>query len=335
MQSMIKKGILLIQLGTPEAPTASSVRHYLRLFLSDKRVITLPAPIRYFLLYFIILPIRSKRSAKAYQAIWTHQGSPLRFLTQKLTTQLQEKLKTTHHVVCGMRYEEPSLHKALDSLKHCDEITILPLYPQYASSTTGSSIEALLDYFKNKPIIPTLHIIHNFYAHPAFIAAESTQIRPYLKQPFDHLLLSYHGLPTAHLKTTTCSVICDTACPEPRMKNSNCYRAQCFETSRLLAFKLELQPYQYTTAFQSRLGKAEWIQPYTYHILEKLAQSGVKKLLVACPGFVTDCLETLEEIGIQAKKTWIHLGGETLTLIPCLNHEAHWIDALYALLSNN
>jgi protoporphyrin/coproporphyrin ferrochelatase len=283
----------------------------------------------------IILPIRSKRSAKAYQAIWTEQGSPLRFLTETLAHKLQEKLKTTHHVKYGMRYGEPSLQKALDSLKHCDEITVLPLYPQYASSTTGSSIEAVFDYFKHKSIIPKLHIMHDFYAHPAFIEALNIQVKPYLKQPFDHLLLSYHGLPTTHLKTTGCKIICDKACPEPNLETSNCYRAQCFETSRQLAASLALKNQQYTTAFQSRLGKAEWIAPYTDTTLEKLAQSGVKHLLIACPAFVTDCLETLEEINIEARKTWMDLGGETLRFIPCLNHEAHWVDALYSLLSNN
>ncbi|MCH9716380.1 MAG: ferrochelatase [Gammaproteobacteria bacterium] len=324
----MKKGLLLIQLGTPEASTPSSVRQYLRLFLSDKRVITLPAPLRYLLLYCIILPTRSKRSAKAYQAIWTDKGSPLRVLTHKLSNQLQNKLSTTHHVATGMRYGEPSLEKALDSLAHCDEITILPLYPQYASSTTGSSIEAVFKYFKNKPIFPTLHIIRDFYAHPAFVKAQSMQIMPYIKKSFDHCLFSYHGLPVQHIKATGCNAVCDNACPEPSNTNSACYRAQCFETSRLLANYLDLKPNQYTTAFQSRLGKTPWIEPYTDKILEQLAKAGVKDLLIACPSFVTDCLETLEEIGIEAEKNWQTLGGKTLTLIPCLNDEPHWVDAL-------
>ncbi|MDX2346346.1 MAG: ferrochelatase [Legionella sp.] len=317
----MKKGIFIIQLGTPEAPTVSSVRDFLRLFLSDKRVITLPAPLRYLLLYFFILPLRSKRSAKAYQAIWTKQGSPLRVLTQQLTSKLQEKLETTHQVTYGMRYGNPSLQTALDSLSHCDEITVLPLYPQYASSSTGSSIEAVFDYFKNKSTIPTLHIIRDFYAHPAFIQAESTQIKPYLKQNFEHLLLSYHGLPKQHLNKIN--------------TKSSCYRTQCFETSKQLADVLGLKSTQYTTAFQSRLGKAEWIKPYTDETLAILAKTGIKHLLVACPSFVTDCLETLEEIGIQATKNWKTLGGETLTLVPCLNHETHWVNALQELLSSN
>ncbi len=325
---LAKKGILLIQLGTPEAPSVSSVRHYLRLFLSDKRVIDLPAPLRYLLLYLVILPIRSKRAARTYQTIWTEQGSPLRFLTKSLTQKLQEQLSETHQVAMGMRYGEPSLEKALQSLSDCDDITILPLYPQYASSTTGSSIEAIFDYFKNKPFIPTLRIIHEFYAHPAFIKAQSEQLKPYLEQPFSHVLLSYHGLPTRHIHKTGCQKICEQACPSPQEKNSACYRAQCFETSRLLANQLGLSEEKYNSSFQSRLGKTPWIEPYTDKMLETLIEKGVKRLVVACPAFVTDCLETLEEIGMGAKATWEKMGGESLTLVPCLNDEAHWISAL-------
>ena len=329
----IKKGLLLIQLGTPEAPTTSSVRQYLRVFLSDKRVIDIPAPIRYLLLYLVILPLRSKQSAKAYQAIWTEKGSPLRFLTNSLTEKLQAELQSTHQVAVGMRYGEPSLEKALDKLSHCDEITVLPLYPQYASSTTGSSIEAVFHYFKNKPVMPSLHIIREFYEHPAFIKAQSEQMKPYLKAPFDHLLLSYHGLPVRHIEKSGCEKVCEKACPEPKTQNTACYRAQCFETSRQLAGTLGLTETQYTTAFQSRLGKTPWIEPYTDKVLEQLAKDGIKNLLIACPAFVTDCLETIEEIGMRAKETWEELGGESLTLIPCLNDEADWVDALTKIVS--
>lgn len=330
----IRKGILFIQLGTPEAPTTSSVRHYLRLFLSDKRVIDIPAPIRYLLLYLVILPLRSKNSAKAYQSIWTEAGSPLRFLTHRLTQKIQSQLKKTHLVVEGMRYGEPNLTAALRSLSNCTELTIIPLYPQYASSTTGSSIEAVFQYFKHQNNIPSLNIIREFYAHPAFIQAQSNQIKSHLKKDFDHLILSYHGLPVRHIEKIGCQTVCDTACPSPNNKNTNCYRAQCFETSRLLANNLALTETQYTTTFQSRLGKTPWIQPYTDKTLEKLIKSGVKNLAVACPAFVTDCLETLEEIAIRAKETWLELGGETLTLIPCLNDESHWVNALIEIATS-
>ncbi len=328
----IKKGILLIQLGTPEAPTTSSVRRYLKQFLSDRRVITLPAVLRYALLYLVILPLRSKRSAKAYQAIWTKKGSPLRFLMEGLTRKLQTKLSKTHQVTYAMRYGTPDIQNALNTLKHCEEITVLPLYPQYASSTTGSSTVAVFDVLKQNPVLPSLHFIKPFYAHEAFIKAQSLQIKPYLEKNFDHILLSYHGLPLSHIQDTGCKTVCKGACTKPLEKTAHCYRAQCFETSRQLAKMLELKPKQYTTAFQSRLGRATWIGPYTDHMLKTLASQGVKNLLVACPAFVTDCLETLEEIGIQAKADWRALGGKRLTLIPCLNAEEHWVDALQAIL---
>jgi protoporphyrin/coproporphyrin ferrochelatase len=329
----MKKGILLIQLGTPDAPTVSRVRRYLRLFLSDKRVIDLPVLARYFLLYGVILPLRSKHSAKAYQAIWTDKGSPLRVLSISLKEKLQRKLESSHIVTLGMRYGEPSLKQALENLNTCDEVAILPLYPQYASSTNGSSIEVALNYFSKQDVIPSLHVIRDFYAHPAFIHAQAERIKPYLTDEFSHCLLSYHGLPMRHLKKTGCARVCTDACPPPEDSNTACYRAQCFETSRMLAKTLGLEAHQYTTAFQSRLGKTPWIQPYTDETLKILANQGIKKLVVACPSFVTDCLETLEEIGIRAQETWISLGGEQLTLVPCLNDEDDWIAALKNIIN--
>jgi protoporphyrin/coproporphyrin ferrochelatase len=329
----MKKGILLIQLGTPDAPTVSRVRQYLRLFLSDKRVIDLPVLARYILLYGIILPLRSKHSTKAYQAIWTDKGSPLRVLSIALKEKLQRKLESSHTVALGMRYGKPSLKQALLDLNTCDEITVLPLYPQYASSTNGSSIEVVLNYFSQQDVMPSLRVIRDFYAHPAFIHAQAERIKPYLTPDFSHCLLSYHGLPIRHLKKSGCERVCTDACPPPEDSNTACYRAQCFETSRMLAKTLGLEAHQYTTAFQSRLGKTPWIQPYTDEMFISLANKGIKKLVVACPSFVTDCLETLEEIGIRAQETWVTLGGEQLTLVPCLNDEDDWITALQNIVN--
>ncbi len=333
----MKKGILLIQLGTPDTSTVSSVRQYLRLFLSDRRVIDLPTPLRYALLYGIILPFRSRQTTKAYQAIWTNKGSPLRTLSVSLKEKLQEALKTTYVVALGMRYGEPSLMQALKELNSCDEITVLPLYPQYASSTNGSSIEIILKYLSKQEVMPSLRVVRDFYAHPAFIQAQAARIKPYLMDNTAHCLLSYHGLPVRHLEKTACPKVCTTAhpCPPPQNENTACYRAQCFETSRKLAEELGLKKTQYTTAFQSRLGRTPWIKPYSDEILTELAHQGVKKLVVACPSFVTDCLETLEEIGMRAKETWMSLGGETFTLVPCLNDEEAWVRALKKILVNN
>ncbi|NCT57664.1 MAG: ferrochelatase [Legionella sp.] len=320
-------GLLLIQLGTPESPRVQDVRRYLRVFLSDKRVLDLPSWVRYVLLNFIILPFRSKRSAEAYQQIWTEQGSPLRTLSASLKNKLQKSLAATHTVALGMRYGEPSLEQAMKNLAHCDRITVLPLYPQYASSSTGSSLEEVLAYFSTQTVIPSLRIIRDFYAHPAFIQAQAKQIQPYLNNR-DYCLFSYHGLPVRHIEKSGCKTVCLNACPKPEDSNTGCYRAQCFETTRQLVKTLGLNQDQYSTAFQSRLGKTPWIQPYTDEVLEQLASQGIKRLVVACPAFVTDCLETLEEIGMQAQEQWLALGGEALTLVPCLNDEDHWVKAL-------
>lgn len=322
-----KHGLLLIQLGTPESTSIKHVRRYLRVFLSDKRVIDLPALIRYTLLNLVILPFRSKKSAEAYQSIWTNQGSPLRTISESLKSKLQQHLDASHIVVLGMRYGEPSLNQALRDLEHCDSITVLPLYPQYASSSSGSSLEEVLAYFSKQTVIPSLRIIRDFYAHPAFIKAQATQITPYLDN-HDYCLFSYHGLPVRHIEKAGCKNVCLESCPKPENSNTACYRAQCFETTRQLAKALHLTENQCSTAFQSRLGKTPWIKPYTDEVLEELANKGIKRLVVACPAFVTDCLETLEEIGMQAREQWLALGGEELTLVPCLNDEDHWVDAL-------
>lgn len=331
MKHQHQHGLLLIQLGTPESLHVRDVRRYLRVFLSDKRVLDLPAWVRYALLNFIILPFRSKRSAEAYQQIWTEQGSPLRTLSTRLKNKLQKSLETTHTVVLGMRYGEPSLKQAMKDLAHCDSITVLPLYPQYASSSTGSSLEEVLTYFSTQTVIPSLHIIRDFYAHPAFIQAQAKQIQPHLNNN-DYCLFSYHGLPVRHIEKSGCKAVCLTPCPKPKDSNTGCYRAQCYETTRQLVSTLGLNQDQYCTAFQSRLGKTPWIKPYTDEVLEQLANQGIKRLLVACPAFVTDCLETLEEIGMQAKEQWLALGGEAFTLVPCLNDEDHWVQAILEII---
>jgi len=329
-----KHGLLLIQLGTPESPDIKHVRRYLRVFLSDKRVIDLPALIRHTLINFIILPFRTKRSAKAYQSIWTDLGSPLRIISENLRNKLQHHLGEHYKVVLGMRYGEPSLKQALIDLSDCNNITVLPLYPQYASSTNGSSHEEVLHYFSKQTVIPSMRIIRDFYAHPEFIHAQAKQIKPYL-DTHDYCLFSYHGLPVRHLEKAGCKNGCQQDCPKPEGSNAACYRAQCFETTRQLTEALELNKKQYSSSFQSRLGKTPWIKPYTDEVLEELANAGIKRLVVACPAFVTDCLETLEEVGIRTKAQWKALGGEELTLVPCLNDDAHWVQALANIAMNN
>ncbi len=328
----MKRGLLLINLGTPEQPTVTSVRAYLREFLSDARVIDLPALVRFVLLYAIILPFRPKQSAHAYQAIWTEQGSPLLVNSQALTQQVAARLAHSHTVVLGMRYGQPSLDSALKQLEHCDELTVLPLFPHYASATSGSCIEWIMRYFSTQLAIPSLRIIRDFYQHPQFIQAVAAVIKPYVAQ-HDYILFSYHGVPARHLNKLKCIPVCEQACPTPDLARPACYRAQCLHTTQLVAQALQLPAPQFGSAFQSRLGRTEWIKPYTDETLPLLAKAGVKRLAVVCPSFAVDCLETIEEIGIRAKEQWQALGGETFTLIPCVNDSALFTDAIIALVS--
>lgn len=320
-------GFLLINLGTPQGADVPAVRSYLREFLTDKRVIDLPAPLRYLLVYAFILPFRPQKSAKAYQKIWTDEGSPLLVNTYKLSSQLQHLLGSQTTVAIGMRYGKPSIQDAINQLSACTTITVLPLFPQYSSAATGSALEEAMRIFSSQEVMPSLKIIRDFYQHPAYVNAQAQKIKTYLSGS-DHLLFSYHGIPERQISKSGCKEVCPAQCPPISSQNANCYKAQCYETSQLLAKALQLNPKQYSTAFQSRLGKTPWIKPYTDEVLRELAANGVKHLSIACPSFVADCLETLEEIGMQAKKQWLSMGGEQLTLIPCMNDDPTWVSAI-------
>ncbi len=332
----MQNGLLLINLGTPSGPDRRSVRRYLREFLADKRVITLPTILRYALLYGFILPFRTRKTAKAYQAIWMNEGSPLRVHNQGLCDKLQAVLGSEVSVALGMRYGEPSIADALKQLRHCDKLTILPLYPQYASSATGSAIEAVLHHLAKANVVPSLRVIRDFYQHPAYLHATIEHMRPYL-QPKSYVLFSYHGLPEQHLHTLGCQPVCQNECPVITEKNAYmaCYRAQCYATTRAIAMGLDLPVDTYQTCFQSRLGKAPWIQPYLDKVLPQLRQKDIRHLTITCPSFVTDCLETLEEIAIRAQAQWHALGGESFTFIPALNNTDRWIDAITSMLKEN
>jgi ferrochelatase len=321
----MKHGLLLVNIGTPAAPTKRAVWRYLSEFLRDPRVITLPSLLRYLLLYCFILPFRTRRSTMAYQAIWTAEGSPMLCHGFKFAAKLQQKLPAGYHVALGMRYGNPSIQEALDSLKDCERITVLPLYPQYSSAANGSSIEKVLQLLAKEINIPSLTVIREFYTHPSFIAAEAELIKPYIAE-HDHILFSYHGIPEDHLHQSGCKTICTDQCPVGWEKN--CYRAQCQRTTSLIATQLQLDKAQYSTAFQSRLGKTEWIKPYTDKVLSDLLRRGIKRIAVVCPSFVADCLETLEEIAIRLQEQWLAMGGEVLTLVPCLNENDRWVDAV-------
>jgi ferrochelatase len=326
---MTKKAVILINLGTPNSPTKKDVKAYLKEFLMDPRVIQLPKLIRQILVYGLIVPFRSGRSSHAYQQIWTEKGSPLKVNTENLVEKLN--LKTKNPVFYAMRYGQPNIARVLNQLNDFEEIIILPLYPQYASATTGSSLEAVFDYYKSQDIIPSLRIIRDFYHHPIFIKALAASLQTYLK-PNHHLLLSYHGLPERQLESIGCKPVCQGACSMSKPQNHACYRYQCYASSHALAKELLLNDTDFSVSFQSRLGKTPWIKPYTDETLKNLAKQGIKNLVIACPSFVADCLETIEEIGIQGREDWKMLGGEEFTLVPCLNAQDIWVDAIIQLL---
>jgi len=328
-------GVLLLNLGTPDDCSTTSVRRYLKEFLSDPRVIDIPTPLRWLLLNAVILPFRPKKTAAAYAQIWTEQGSPLLKNSQDLTTAVAKLLGERYQVALGMRYGRPSIEKALSQLKHCSHLTILPLFPQYSSAATGSALEKTLQTISNYWNLPSLRVIRDYYNHPSFIHAYAQRIRQHLlAHPVDIIIFSYHGLPERHIDKSQCRASCDweSACPVMSEDNAFCYRAQCYATSQALAQALTLNPEQYRVAFQSRLGRTPWIKPYTDEMLPALFQAGVRNIAIACPSFVADCLETLEEIGLRAKAQWVALGGHELTAVPCLNAEAEWVEAVVQLV---
>jgi ferrochelatase len=324
---MKSTGILLVNLGTPESPKVSSVKKYLKEFLMDKRVITLPYLIRSILVKGLIVPFRSRKTAKNYQAIWTEEGSPLMLHTQQLATKLKEQLPSHCQVAYGMRYGQPSIENALLELKNLEKIIVLPLYPQYASATTGSSIEKIFEVLSTKQVLPEMHIIRDFFNHPDYLDALIKTIGAQYKKDH-HLILSYHGLPEHQLEAIGCKPICEGSCSFDMIKVQGCYRQQCFIGAYELTKTLKINHEHYTVSFQSRLGKTPWIKPYTDETLHFLAQKGIKKLQIACPSFVADCLETLEEISIGIQEEWYKLGGESFEYIPCLNSSDIWVEAV-------
>jgi len=335
---MSMRGLLLVNIGTPESPSVGDVRRYLAQFLDDPRVIDIHPVARKLLLHAVILPFRPRKSAAAYQKIWMPQGSPLRVYAQALARGLEDRLGQEWKVVVGMRYGTPSLATALDDLVNAgiDDILVFPLYPHYASSSTGSSLEALYALAGERAVPPALASIRDYYVHPGFIGALAAIARPVLDDfGADKVLFSYHGLPERQIKYTDFSsesaphcFASESCCDTIGSANRACYRAQCMATSRALAESLGLSADDWTVAFQSRLGRTPWIRPYTDLVLTELAEAGVRRLAVMCPSFTNDCLETLEEIGIRGREDFIAAGGEDLKLVPCVNDHPVWIDTV-------
>ena len=332
-----RTAVLLINLGMPAAPEPGAVRRYLREFLSDPRVLDMPALGRWLLLEAVILPTRPRRSAEAYAKIWTETGSPLLVHGRALEAALARELGDACNVALGMRYGEPSIKSALASLLETapNVLMVVPLFPQYADASTGSALAAVFGALGSEA--PTVRTIDAFYDAPGFIDAVAHVARPVLADfDPDHVLLSYHGLPERQIRKLDASGShCferDDCCDSIGHANRQCYRAHCFATSRALIAALGLDPQHTSTGFQSRLGRTPWIKPYTDVLLDRLAQQGVRRLAVLCPSFVADCLETLEEIGLRGREQWIAAGGEDLRLVPCVNADPTWVTALAALV---
>ena len=337
----MRTGLLLINLGTPDAPTTGAVRRYLREFLGDPRVIDIGAIGRALLLNLIILPTRPAKSARAYAAIWDAQrGSPLLYHSRDLAAAVAAQLGADWQVELAMRYGRPSLPDALEALatSGVERIVVLPLFPQYASSSTGTAQARVMELAGARWNVPALDFVPAFYDDPGFVTAFAAVARPLLAdfQP-DHLLFSFHGLPVRQIvKTDHTGKVCfqrEDCCDQ--LKNPSCYRAQSFATARALAADLALTQDRYTICFQSRLGRTPWIEPYTDHVIEQLARAGHKRLAVMCPAFVADCLETVEEIGIRARAQWKAAGGEELILVPSLNATQPWVDAVCGIASRH
>lgn len=330
----MKEAVLLINLGTPDAPTPSKVGKYLTQFLNDKRVIDINPIGRFILVNLIIVPFRSFKSSKLYQAIWTKEGSPLLLNSVLLKEKLQTQLGDNYIVELAMRYQQPSIKNVLEKLRKQSpsKIHVFPLYPQYASSSTGSTIEEVLNRIKGWEVIPNLNIVSKFYNHPKFIEALLVEAKKHNIADYDKVIFSYHGLPerqitkaSKHYGNNSCNF--GTCCDTLTNNNQYCYRANCFETSRQLVKALNIPEGKYISTFQSRLDN-KWLQPFSDKVIEELGKKGAKKLLIFSPAFVADCLETIYEIGTEYEEIFKEHGGEKITLVNSLNANAEWVSAV-------
>ena len=338
MPSKDRAGLLLLNLGTPKSPKPQDVRPYLREFLSDPRVIDIGAWQRWLLLNLVILPFRPKTSGEAYDKIWTERGSPLLFHTNDLAEKVGRRLGDGVVVEVAMRYGNPSIASALARFKAAavDRIVVFPLYPQYSSAATGSSIEKVAVEAARAWNMPYLQFVPPFYEHGAFIDACLAVARPVMSEAaWEKVLFSFHGLPERHcVKSDDTGAHClrrDDCCDRIVEANRNCYRAQCFATARALAHGLGVSEDRRIVCFQSRLGRTPWIRPYTDEVVVDLARSGVKRAVILSSAFVADCLETIEELGIRAADSFKAAGGQTLRLVPSVNATDAWADGVVTL----
>lgn len=333
-----KTGVLIVNLGTPDSPETPDVRVYLREFLMDGRVIDIPYMSRWMLINFIIAPFRAPKSAKVYKELWTEEGSPLKTYGYAVEKMLQTALGKDYVVKLAMRYQKPSIESGLAELQQLglSKITVIPFFPQYASASTGSVYEEVMRVLATWQVMPEIRFVNRFLDHPKFIEGFVRLGKKHLSErKYDHILFSYHGLPERQImkgdvtgKQCKLGSCCDTA----NRHNQFCYRAQCFETTRLLVKELGLAEGAYTTSFQSRLGKTPWIKPYTDDVIKELAGRGIKSVLAFSPSFVADCLETTIEIGDEYRELFEEMGGEHWQLVESLNDSDIWVETLVDLV---
>jgi ferrochelatase len=329
----MNKGVLLVNLGSPDSPCVADVRRYLREFLMDRRVLDVNWVARFCIVHFAILPFRPKQSADAYRKIWTPAGSPLVAISRKVQAKLQQRVVSVP-IELAMRYQNPSIPQAVCNLaqKGVDEVLLIPLFPHYAMSSFETAVERVKEVAAALAPRMRIQVQPPFFDEPDYIAALVGRAQEFLKQDYDHLLFSFHGLPERHLRkadpTGRHCLATENCCATASPAHATCYRAQCFKTVAAFVKQTGMPEGTYSIAFQSRLGRDPWLKPYTDFELPRLAQKGVRRLLVMCPAFVSDCLETLEEIGMRGRDTFLEVGGTELTLIPCLNEHPLWLDAL-------
>lgn len=346
-----KVGVALINLGTPDSPKTSDVRRYLREFLSDGRVIDINPIMRFLLVNLIIAPFRSPKSAKVYKELWTEEGSPIKVYGERVEEMLQDMLGDDYLVELGMRYQKPSIDSVFNHFKNkgLERIIVIPLFPQYASATTGSVHQKVMDIVRKWQIVPEITFIQQYFDNPKFIEAFAERGKKYIAEyDYDYFLFSYHGLPERQIRkgdhTGTCLAAAKkdkslagepNCCSVLTKDNRSCYRAQCFATTRHLVEALNLPEEKTLTCFQSRLGRDPWIQPYTEDVIKQLVKDGKKKVLCFSPAFVADCLETTIEIGEEYKEIFEEEGGEHWQLVESLNDSPLWVELLRDMVLEN
>ena len=328
----MSKGVLLVNLGSPDSPSVPDVRRYLREFLMDGRVLDVNWLLRFCIVHFAILPSRPKQSAHAYQSIWTPAGSPLVVTSRNLQTKLQARVRLP--VELAMRYQNPSIPAALQRLvsRGVNQLLLIPLFPHYAMSSYETAVERVREVAARLAPQLQVRVQPPYYEHPDYLAALVGSARDELAAGYDHLLFSFHGVPERQIRksdpTTRHCLKVMNCCQTPSPAHATCYRAQCFRTAAAFVRQANVPADKHSIAFQSRLGRDPWLTPYTDQEIAALARRGVKKLLVICPAFVSDCLETIEEIGLRGRETFFEAGGSDFKLIPCLNEHPLWIEAL-------